>query len=190
MTRNLQEHILKTASELFYCHGIKATGIDTIIKATGVAKMSLYKYFPSKNDLILAHLQRSAVFLTNSIINGISQKAKQPDQQLLAIFDVFDEIVCNPEFRGCPFINATAEFAETGHPVQQATAKFYQGFCEIMSDLARQAGAKDADLLAEQLAMLISGAIVREQVQKGIGAIPTAKAAAEVLILQSLQTKT
>ena len=59
MTRNLQEHILKTASELFYSQGINATGIDAIVKASGVAKMSLYKYFPSKDALVLAHLQKS-----------------------------------------------------------------------------------------------------------------------------------
>jgi len=78
MTRNLKEHILQTASGLFYSQGIKATGVDTIVKAAGTTKMSLYKYFPSKDDLILAHLQKSGAEMRVLIMNAIDSRATQP----------------------------------------------------------------------------------------------------------------
>ena len=92
----------------------------------------------------------------------------------------------NPSFRGCPFINAAAEFAEQANPIQQATADFYASFRQLLADLAKQAGIANADQLASQLSMLIAGAIVREQMQKDSGAMHTATAAAEILIEKSL----
>jgi len=186
MARNLQEHILNTASELFYTQGIKATGIDAIIKATGIAKMSLYKYYPSKDALVLAHLQRSKEQISQLLLNGIQAKAGGPKQKLLAVFEVFAEMLACPGFRGCPFINAAAEFAETNNPVQQASANFNRDFCELLTDLAAQAGAAKPEELASQLAMLISGAIVTEQLQRQSGAMQLAYTAAEILIEKSL----
>ena len=186
MTRNLREHILQTASELFYSQGIKATGIDTIVKASGVAKMSLYKYFPSKDDLVLAHLQRSKETMQSGLLSWLADKDRDAHQKLLAVFDFFAEVMANPSFRGCPFINAAAEFAEQANPVQQVTAEFYTSFRGLLADLAQQIGIANADELASQLSMLIAGAIVREQMQKQSGAMHTAKAAAEILIAKSL----
>ncbi len=186
MTRNLREHILQTASELFYSQGIKATGIDTIVKASGVAKMSLYKYFPSKDDLVLAHLQRSKEAMQAAMLSWLADKDGDPRQKLLAVFDFFAEIMANPGFRGCPFINAAAEFADQASPVQQATAEFYAAFRQLLADLAKQTGISNADELASQLSMLIAGAIVREQMQKQSGAMRTATAAAEILIGKSM----
>jgi AcrR family transcriptional regulator len=186
MTRNLREHILQTASELFYSQGIKATGIDTIVKASGVAKMSLYKYFPSKDDLVLAHLQRSKESMQTNMLSWLADKDSDPRQKLLAVFDFFEEIMANPNFRGCPFINAAAEFAEQANPIQRVTAEFYTSFRGFLADLATQAGIANAEELASQLSMLIAGAIVREQMQKHSGAMRTATAAAEILIEKSL----
>lgn len=182
MARNLKEHILQTASALFYSQGIKATGVDTIVKAAGTTKMSLYKYFPSKDDLILAHLQKSGIQMRRQIINAIESKATEPKQQLLAVFDVFEELLMTPEFRGCPFINASAEFAEEANPVQQASAEFYDGFHKLLADLARQADIENPELVTKQLLMLIAGAIVTEQMQRQSGAMATARQAAERLL--------
>ena len=186
MTRNLREHILQTASELFYSQGIKATGIDTIVKASGVAKMSLYKYFPSKDELVLAHLQRSKEIMQTGLLNWLADNDGDPCEKLLAVFEFFSKLMANPNFRGCPFINAAAEFAEQANPVQQATAEFYKSFRGLLADLAKQAGIANADELASQLSMLIAGAIVREQMQKQSGAMRTATTAAEILIEKSL----
>ena len=186
MTRNLREHILQTASELFYSQGIKATGIDAIVKASGVAKMSLYKYFPSKDDLVLAHLQKSKETMRAYILNGLETRGGTPKQKLLAVFAVFEDLLANPGFRGCPFINASAEFAEESSPIQQTAAEFSESFRCLLADLARQADITAADELSKQLSMLIAGAMVREQMQKQSGAMRTAAAAAEILIANSL----
>ena len=187
MARNLQDHILQTASGLFYSQGIKATGVDAIVKAAGTTKMSLYKYFPSKDDLVLAHLSKSREAMFSRILDGIAARAAQPKQKLLAVFTVFDELLASPEFRGCPFINAAAEFAETANPVQQAAAEFSVTFRQLLTDLAAQADAKHPEALAQQLAMLISGAIVSEQMQRESGAMRAASAAAEILLANSLK---
>ena len=148
--------------------------------------MSLYKYFPSKDDLVLAHLQRSKETMQTSLLSWLADKDGEPHIKLLAVFDFFSEIMSNPSFRGCPFINAAAEFAEQANPIQQATADFYASFRQLLADLAKQAGIANADQLASQLSMLIAGAIVREQMQKDSGAMHTATAAAEILIEKSL----
>jgi AcrR family transcriptional regulator len=188
MARNLREHILQTASELFYRQGIKATGVDTIVKATGIAKMSLYKYFPSKDDLVLAHLQRSREIMRAHILSGIETRTSDPKQKLLAVFEVFEELLENPSFRGCPFINASAEFAEEASPIQQAAAEFSESFRKMLAGLAQEAGIAEtnAEELSKQLSMLIAGAMVREQMQRHSKAMRTAHAAAVVLIEKSL----
>lgn len=185
MARNLQAHILQIASELFYSQGIKATGVDSIVKAAGTTKMSLYKYFPSKDDLVLAHLRQSGEKLRERILCGLEAKATTPEQKLLAIFDVFDELQSTPGFRGCPFINASAEFAAESNPVQQSAAEFSASFRSLLADLATQASLNQPDILAQQLAMLISGAMVAEQIQHQTTSMRTAREAAKVLIAHS-----
>ena len=182
MSRNLQAHILQTASELFYSQGIKSTGVDAIVKAAGTTKMSLYKYFPSKDDLVLAHLTKSRADMLERIRNGINSRAEAPAQRLLAVFDVFEDMLNMPEFRGCPFINAAAEFAVENNPVQQAAADFYQEFHQLLTALAAKAGISDAETLAAQLNILIAGAIVDAQIQRGSNAMRTARTAAAILI--------
>ncbi|QWF71125.1 TetR/AcrR family transcriptional regulator [Methylomonas paludis] len=183
MARNLQAHILHTASGLFYSHGIQATGIDAIVNASGVAKMTLYKYFPSKEALVVAYLRKNAQDLLAQIHSGI--QAKRIDQtadKLLLVFDEFTKILASPGFRGCPFINAAAEYADPAHPVSQAVAEFYRTLTEMLTELARQAGINKPQQLAGQLVMLISGAIVTEQIHKQGLAMPIAYATAQQLI--------
>lgn len=182
MSRNLQEHILQAASALFYRQGIKSTGVDAIVKAAGTTKMSLYKYFPSKDDLVLAHLCKSRAAMLARIQSGINGAGQTPKQQLQAVFDVFAAMPGNPEFRGCPFINAAAEFAEENNPVQRAAADFYVEFSKLLEELAKQAGSHDAEQLAAQLILLISGAIVGEQIHRNAQAMANARAAATILI--------
>lgn len=185
MSRSLKERILQAASELFYSQGIKATGVDAIVKAAGTTKMSLYKYFPSKDDLVLAHLQKSSEEIRARINSGIDKRTIDPREKLLAVFDVFGEILSITDFRGCPFINASAEFAIEDNPIQQASAEFYDGFRNALADIAHLAMAKNPEELASQLALLIAGAIVTEQMKRDSGAMAAARQAAEVLIVNS-----
>ncbi len=186
MARNLQQHILQTASDLFYRQGIKATGVDAIVKAAGTTKMSLYKYFPSKEDLVLEHLRQSREAMLERILKGIEERGGTSEQKLLSVFEVFEELLNAHEFRGCPFINAAAEFADENNPVQQVSAEFYTAFRKILADLGRQCCIADAEQLAAQLALLIAGAIVSEQIQRQSGTMAYAYAAAETLIQSKL----
>jgi len=182
MVRNLKDQILETASELFYSQGIKATGVETIVKAAGTTKMTLYKYYPSKDDLIIAFLRKRDADFTNWFVAQVNSKADQPIDKLSAIFEIIGEWLAIPQFRGCAFINASAEFPIENNPVQKVSAEFYEKFRNYIAELARMAGATNPENLAQQLALLIEGAIVSEQMKRGSGAIVSARQAAVILI--------
>jgi AcrR family transcriptional regulator len=186
MSLNLQERILQAAAELFYSQGIRATGVDAIVKAANTTKMSLYKYFSSKDDLILAFLRKRDEDFRVWFVAQVNNKADTPETRLLAIFDVIDEWMAIPEFRGCAFINAAAEFPLEGNPVHQVSAEFYDKFRRYMTDLAKEFGSKSPEVLALQLSLLIEGAIVSEQMKRHSGSAIRAKQAAVILINASL----
>lgn len=190
MPSNLKERILQAASELFYRQGIRATGVDAIVKAAGTTKMSLYHYFPSKNDLVLAHLRKSGLEMDNRISSGVSRRAADPETRLLAVFDVFDELLALDEFRGCPFINAATEAAADDDPFKRASAEFYQKLHHRLAAMALEAQARRPELLARQLILLLAGAIIAEQMQRHSQAMPAARAAAEILVEQACMSTT
>lgn len=182
MANNLQERILQAASELFYSQGIKATGVEAVVKLAGTNKMTLYKYFPSKDDLVLAFLRKRDEDFRAWFVEQVNSRAERPKDKLLAIFDVIGEWLEIPEFRGCAFINAAAEFPVEGNPVHQVSAEFYDQFRSYMRDLAAQCGIAAPENLALQLSLLVEGAIVSEQMKRHSGAANQAKQAAGVLI--------
>lgn len=190
MANNLQERILQAASDLFYNQGIKATGVDAIVKLAGTNKMTLYKYFPSKDDLVLAFLRKRDADFTSWFVEQIDSRADQPKDKLLAIFDIIGEWLEIPEFRGCAFINAAAEFPVEGNPVHQVSAEFYDQFRNYIGELAGQCGIAAPDSLAVQLSLLVEGAIVSEQMKRHSGAAGQAKQAAKILIDMRLTTST
>ncbi|QFY44402.1 TetR/AcrR family transcriptional regulator [Candidatus Methylospira mobilis] len=186
MARNLKEQILETASRLFYCQGIKATGVEAIVKAAGTTKISFYKYFPSKDELVIAFLRKRDKDFTYWFVEQVDCKAEQPIDKLLAIFDVLGEWMEIPEFRGCAFINAAAEFPLEGNPVHRVSAEFYDQFRRYISNLAGQCGIEAPESLALQLSLLVEGAIVSEQMKRHSGAAELAKQAAGVLLQSRL----
>ncbi len=186
MSLNLQEKILQAAAELFYSQGIRATGVDAIVKAANTTKMSLYKYFPSKDELVLAFLRKRDQDFRTWFVDQINARAETPKAKLLAIFDVIGEWMAIPEFRGCAFINAAAEFPLEGNPVHQVSAEFYDQFRSYIAGLAGQCGSKSPDSLALQLSLLVEGAIVSEQMKRHSGSAEQAKQAALILIEGSL----
>lgn len=186
MENKPRDRILQAASELFYSQGIKATGVDAIATLAGSNKMTLYKHFPSKDDLVLAFLRKRDADFTAWFVDRVESKANQAEDKLLAIFDVIGEWLEIPEYRGCAFINAAAEFPLEGNPVHRVSAEFYNRFRGYISDLAAQCGIAAPDSLALQLSLLVEGAIVSEQMQRHSGAAEHAKRAASVLIASGL----
>lgn len=187
---NLKERILQAASELFYSQGVRATGVDAIVKAANTTKMSLYKYFSSKDDLVIAFLRKRDEDFRVWLVDQVNSKADTPKAKLLAIFDVIVEWIAIPEFRGCAFINAAAEFPVEDNPIHQVSAEFYDQFRSYIAELSRQCGSRSPETLAMQLSLLIEGAIVSEQMKRHSGAAEQAKQAAIILIEESLGSRT
>lgn len=156
-----RERILDAAYELFSRHGVRATGVDAIIAASGVAKMTLYRHFPSKDDLVVAFLERREALWTRAWLQGeVEQLASHPGDQLLAIFDVFDGWFRRADFEGCSFINVLLEFEDRTHSVHIAAVQHLATIRAFLRQLAEEAGVGDPDGFSRQWHMLMKGSIV------------------------------
>ena len=119
-----RERVLETAYELFSRHGTRAVGVDRIIAESGVAKMTLYRNFASKDDLILAFLERREERWTRDWLQAtVERRAETPAQRLLAIFDTFGEWFAREDFEGCSFINVMLEIDDPGSPVRRESVR-------------------------------------------------------------------
>ena len=156
-----REKVLSTAYGLFSREGVRAVGVDTIIAEAGVAKMTFYRHFPSKTDLILAFLQRREELWTHDWLEAeVKLRATSPAAQLLAIFDVFDEWFQREDFEGCSFINVLLEMFDPSNPVRQASAVHLANIRIFLADLAASAGVRQADDFARKWHILMKGSIV------------------------------
>jgi AcrR family transcriptional regulator len=156
-----RDRILETAYDLFSRHGIRAVGVDRIIATSGVAKMSLYRHFRSKNELVLAFLrQREQRWTRDWLTAEALRRGDTGAERLLAIFDVFDEWFQEADFEGCSFINVLLEFDERGHKIRGATVLYLSNIRDFVRGLAEGAGARDPEALAHQWHILMKGSIV------------------------------
>ena len=156
-----RERILDTAYDLFSQHGIRAVGVDRIIATSGVAKMSLYRHFHSKEALVLAFLQEREKRWTMEWLHAeVTSRAEDGAGRMLAIFDVFDEWFRQADFEGCSFINVLLEFGELEHPIRQATTEHLATIRGLVSEFAEQAGVNDPEAVACQWHILMKGSIV------------------------------
>jgi AcrR family transcriptional regulator len=131
------------------------------VAESGVAKMSLYRHFPSKDALVLTFLQERERRWTNEWLRAEAERrGNTPSERLLAIFDVFGEWFANENFEGCSFINILLEFDERDHEVRQATVTHLRTIRAFLRQLATDAGADDPDALAHQWHILMKGSIV------------------------------
>lgn len=178
----LREKILSTATNLFQTQGINSTGVDNIVAVAGTTKMTLYKYFRSKEDLILEVLTQSHQNFQSWLDNYLNSGSKKPNEKLQKLFDAIEEWVTSPEFIGMAFIKASAEFPNEDNPVHQLSFEQSWQLRQFITSLAKDANIKDAEGLALQLSLLFEGAVQAEQMQRGSGAIKYAKKAAKILI--------
>ena len=152
-----QQKILDIAGDLFFRQGFRAVGIDTIVKATGMAKMTLYRHFPSKSDLILAYLEQVNQLMLEWIDEAIQPYEGQPREQLLAIFAALQKLVISPQCHGCAFLITSAEFPELDSPGHRVALEHKLAVLGQFENLARQAGAPQPHELANQLLLLMDG---------------------------------
>ena len=156
-----RERIDQTAYELFSRHGIRAVGVDTISARSGVAKMTLYRHYPSKDDLALAFLRRREELWTRSWLQQeVERRAHTPAERLLAVFDVFEKWFRRRDFEGCSFIKVLLEHGDRGHPIRKAAQTHIETIRAFLKQLAADAGVRDADAFARQLQMVMMGSIV------------------------------
>lgn len=174
---NARERILETAYALFSRSGIRAVGVDTVVAESGVAKMTLYRHFPSKDDLVLAFLERREELWTRGWVEAeTGRRASSPGERLLAIFDIFDEWFHRDDFEGCSFINVLLEMDDREHVIHTAAARHLANIRAFVRGLAKEAGVRDPETFARQWHTLMKGSIVAA----GEGDKDAARAAKEV----------
>jgi AcrR family transcriptional regulator len=153
-----RERILETAYELFSQHGTRGVGVDRIIDEAGTAKMTLYRNFASKDELIVAFLAEREQRWTHGWLKAeVERRADDPRARLLAIFDVFSEWFATPGFEGCSFINVMLEGDEPG---RATSIQHLANIREFVAGLAGEAGIGDTDGFARQWHILMKGSIV------------------------------
>ena len=182
MPGDRRDQLIDTAARLFYRDGYHATGIDKILAEARVAKMTLYKHFKSKDELILAALHREDERFRNWFMRAVERRGRTPAERLVAIFDAMEERFNQPEWVGCPFINASAEYSERGNPIRTVAAESKRLVLGYIRELAASAGAHDPEALACQLMVLMEGSIVVTQLTNNADAVRQARNAAQVLV--------
>jgi AcrR family transcriptional regulator len=182
----VRQRILDVASEMFYRDGVRAVGIDAIIARSGVAKMSLYRNFPSKGALVTAWLEDRNEFFWRRWERAEASQAGNPVGQLEAILDMVAATAAHPRWRGCPFLNTGTEFPEPDHPARAVILANKRAVRERLRALAAAAGARDPDLLAQQLQLLIDGAYAIGQSLGPAGPAKTVASAGRALIAAQL----
>jgi AcrR family transcriptional regulator len=155
-----RERILESAYELFSRRGVRGVGVDEVIAHAGVAKATLYAHFPSKDDLVLAFLeQREQRWSVAFVVTEAQRRGTTPEEQLLAIFDAFDDWFHRDDFEACSFIKLLLEMGAE-HSAGRASIRHLDNVRSILQGLAQDAGLHEADTFARSLQLLLEGSIV------------------------------
>lgn len=158
-----RERILAAASDLFYRHGIRAVGVEAIAEAAGTNKMTLYRHFSSKDELVAEYLRYLAAE-SDAIWQEIEQKHPgKPAAQLDAWIESMAGHIADTNDRGCALANAAIELPEKGHPARPVIEAFKKGQRDRLATLARDAGLAQPELVADELFLLLEGARVSTQ---------------------------
>ena len=166
VTTSARDRVLETASRLFYAEGVHAVGVDRIIAEAGVAKATFYHHFPAKDELVRAYVNEQSR-QQKAIAAGLPESA--PREKLLAVFDSVDDAAREPTYRGCPFVNAAAEYPDPAHPVREAIAEHRRWFRELVRDLLVADAHPDPERTADMLAALKDGLFVRADLDDPAG---------------------
>jgi AcrR family transcriptional regulator len=175
-----RERLLESARELFYKEGIKNVGIDRVIEHAGVAKASLYSNFGSKDELVRAYLRGMHERRITRILERIARH-RSPRERLLAVFDYVAETFAQSGYRGCAFVRTSAEMP-SGAPGKEVIDEARTWMRELFTSLAREAGARNAPALAQQLVLLYDGAVTAASVDGNAAAAAIARSIAATLL--------
>jgi AcrR family transcriptional regulator len=159
-TPDARERILDAAYELYSRRAIRDVGVDKVIERAGVAKATLYRHFPSKDDLVIAFLERREERWTLAWVEAEARRrGSTPEEQLLAIFELFDEWFHRDDFEACSFVNVLLEMGPA-HPVGRASVRHLETIRSVVRRLAEEAALRDPESFARSWHILMKGSIV------------------------------
>lgn len=182
-----RDHLVETALQLFCQQGFRATGIDLVLKESGVAKKTLYNHFPSKDDLIIAALDKRDEDFMAKMRTTIARLAPLQDgdprmSRILAFFDGLDEWFNSDSFNGCTFINASAEYPRNDCPIHRACATHKERVLDTLEALLSEMPLSNSRQVAREVGLLAEGAIVNAHTAGDLEAARVAKAATRRLL--------
>lgn len=186
MSATKRDVLVRTAYELFYENGFHATGIDKILAVAGVSKPTLYRYFRSKEELIVAALEYRDGEVLDWMKAEAERRASTPRERILAMFDAFQAWFEEEGFNGCMFINVVAEYPALSDQIHQVAADHKRKAGEYMCELVVAAGIADPAEVTAQLMLLIEGAIVTAHTSGESSAGSRARRLAESILHQAL----
>ena len=157
------ERILGVARNLFYRQGIRAIGVDEIVRQAGVTKPSLYRSFSSKDELAASYLRRYEAEFWERFDKAVADHPGDPRRQILAFLSGVGQRAVQPDYRGCGMTNAAIEYPEHGHPARLVSEANKRELRRRLRAMAAEMGTEDADTLGDGLLLLIEGAYVSGQ---------------------------
>lgn len=158
-TLSTRDRILEAATELFYAHGIRAVSADRIIERVGITKVTFYRHFRTKDDLVVAYLELQAA-REREVLDTVRKSAGTDAEAFRAFAELIGTVSCQPGFRGCAFINAAAEYAEPDSPVRTVVADHRAWYRETFAGMLGRMGVTDTEEAAYEVLMLRDGAMV------------------------------
>ena len=177
------EKLVQAGHEIFYREGFLAVGLDRLLNEVGCSKQTFYNHFESKDDLIVAVIEEHHRWWSGEVRERLQRVAgPDPRAQILGMFDVMQEILADPEYRGCIYINAAVEFPQPHHPAHQSAKQAKADGVAMLQDLGERAGALDAEALAHELDMIMEGALISHQVAPERDVCTTARRLAETVM--------
>ena len=179
---NYRDKIIVTARELFDQRGIHATGIDLIIAQTGIARMTLYNHCASKEALVSAVLDRDITGARAYLGNLVCQPGKSPEERLELIFGALERAMQGPQFFGCLFIKAAAEYSDEDHMIHKAALEYKAIYRDALRQLVNEMNIVADETLTAQLFLLFEGALVTAQVDSKYRNVHDALEAARILV--------
>lgn len=184
-TGSRRDQLLETATDLFYRNGCHTTGIDKVLAEAGVAKMTLYKHFGSKDNLVLAACERFHERVRNQFEEAVNEEGLTARERLEALFCFMDRWAQQEEFWGCPSINLAVQYPQHEHPIHQAAAGHKRFRIDYVANLAEEAGLENPREIARQLVLLIEGVTVMAQITGDHSLVEDARAAASTIIARA-----
>jgi AcrR family transcriptional regulator len=178
-----REHLLTVARRMFLSIGFHAVSVDDVLEQAGVARMTLYKNFKSKEDLIVAALRQEDILVRQWLVAAVEARSKRPEDRIFQLFMALQDRFAEEGYYGCAFVRASVEYPDPQHPVHRAARDHKEMIRSYLRGLASDVGARNPVPLAEQLYLLFEGAITAAQLYGDPWPADYAGQAAQLLVI-------